>query len=112
MHQLYFFLFPGNGLKNRNIQIMYIPLFSGDSFGKQNGYRFTTRDNDLDIYTKNCAQVYKGAWWYSKCHSCNLNGQYLGGPHSSNADGIEWNAWKGQNYSLKKTQMKIRPKQY
>ena len=74
-----------------------------------NGYRFSTRDQDNDIYTGgSCAQLFKGGWWYSDCHSSNLNGLYHGGSHSSYADGVNWYTWKGYYYSLKLTEMKVR----
>ncbi|NWX92219.1 FBCDB protein, partial [Nothoprocta pentlandii] len=81
----------------------------GDSFLKHNGMRFTTKDLDNDHSENNCAAFYHGAWWYRNCHTSNLNGQYLKGHHSSYADGIEWSSWTGWQYSLKFTEMKIRP---
>ena len=82
---------------------------AGDSLHGHSGYRFSTRDQDNDAHlSEHCAQLYKGAWWYKSCHSSNLNGLYHGGPHSSFADGVNWAAWKGYNYSLKFTEMKLR----
>ena len=75
-----------------------------------NGMKFSTKDVDNDSHTnQQCAQVYKGAWWYNLCHASNLNGQYLAGPHESYADGVIWFAFKGHYYSLKTSEMKVRP---
>lgn len=82
---------------------------SGDSLLKHNGMKFTTKDRDNDHSENNCATFYHGAWWYRNCHTSNLNGQYLRGQHTSYADGIEWSSWTGWQYSLKFSEMKIRP---
>ena len=84
-------------------------IVSGDSLREHDGFRFSTKDKDLDGYSGDCAKLFKGGWWYTECHTASLNGQYLGGKHESFANGIVWDAWKGFFYSLKKTQMKIRP---
>ena len=74
---------------------------------------FTTRDQEKDDYMDhNCAIKFKGAWWYRWCHRSNLNGLYLRGSHSSSADGVNWKDWKGYHHSLKRTEMKIRPKDF
>ena len=82
---------------------------AGDSLGGHNGQKFSTRDQDNDASgdSFSCAQTYKGAWWYNACHSSNLNGLYHGGSHSSYADGVDWQTWKGHFYSLKFTEMKL-----
>ena len=81
---------------------------AGDSLRVHNQYQFSTRDQDNDAYRSNCAQLFKGGWWYYACHRSNLNGLYHGGAHSSYADGVNWYAWKGHYYSLKFTEMKVR----
>ena len=73
--------------------------------------RFSTKDQDNDIWSGFCAVAFKGAWWYKYCHHSNLNGQYLGGPHATYADGINWEAFRGRDYSLKRSEMKLRPQQ-
>ncbi|CAH3194198.1 unnamed protein product, partial [Porites evermanni] len=83
---------------------------AGDSFSVHRAQPFTTKDQDNDSATSvNCAVSYKGAWWYESCHSSNLNGLYHHGSHSSYADGVNWDAWKGYNYSAKRAEMKMRP---
>ena len=74
------------------------------------GQQFSTYDKDNDIHSEDCADLYKGCWWYKNCHQSNLNGQYLGGPHATYADGINWKTWKGYYYSLKATAMMVRRK--
>ena len=81
----------------------------GDSLQYHNGRSFSTFDNDNDAYATSCAEEFKGGWWYNACHWSNVNGLYLVGPHDSHADGVNWLTWRGYNYSLKFTEMKIRP---
>ena len=93
--------------------ILSVSGYSGtvyDCFGPSNGYRFSTRDQDNDpLGNTNCAQRFKGAWWYhTGCHHSNLNALYHGGAHSSHADGVNWCVWRGYSYSLKFTEMKLR----
>uniref|UniRef100_A0A1X7UTH0 Fibrinogen C-terminal domain-containing protein n=1 Tax=Amphimedon queenslandica TaxID=400682 RepID=A0A1X7UTH0_AMPQE len=73
-----------------------------------NGRRFTTRDNDNDAWSDNCAQYHTGAWWYNVCFNSNLNGHYFN-TSTNNDQGIAWWQWK-VNTSLKFTEMKTRCK--
>jgi len=93
-------------------QLNVLAFFSGtagDSLSYHRGYPFSTKDQDNDISSKNCAVSRKGAWWYKNCHQSNLNGLYHHGAQSSYADGVNWSHWKGNKYSAKRAEMKIRP---
>jgi len=72
--------------------------------------QFSTKYQGNDMRGGQCAVLYKGAWWYKDCHLANLNGHYYGGQHASYADGINWYTFRGYHYSLKRAEMKIRPK--
>ncbi|XP_056001834.1 fibrinogen-like protein A [Ostrea edulis] len=80
---------------------------AGNSLGWHSGHKFSTWDQDNDIWDKNCATYCHGAWWYRDCYASNLNGQYVG----SALYGVKypfWRHWKSLN-ALKKTVMQIRP---
>ena len=84
---------------------------AGNSFLYHNGRPFTTRDKDNDAMDSgNCAQSFKGGWWYDKCLASNLNGLYLIGhmEEPQYASGIVWDDWKGFYYSLRFSEMKLR----
>ena len=84
-----------------------------DSLALHNRMMFSTKDMDNDMWSSgNCALNTKGAWWFESCHDSNLNGQYLRGSHSLSGLGVEWELWRGGDYSLKKTEMKIRPRSF
>ncbi|KAL9969904.1 hypothetical protein ACROYT_G022177 [Oculina patagonica] len=78
---------------------------AGDCMEIHNGLLFGTKDNDATGY---CAQTFKGAWWYRDCHCANLNGLYLEGDFFSDADGVVWGSFRGWQYSLKRTEMKVK----
>jgi len=60
------------------------------------------------VYRGSCAVSFKGGWWYTACHAANPNGLYLNGSHTSYADGVNWNPFRGLHYSLKRIEMKLR----
>ncbi|XP_006109150.2 ficolin-2-like, partial [Myotis lucifugus] len=82
---------------------------AGDSLTQHNNFQFSTKDQDNDRSSSNCAETYQGAYWYNGCLNSNLNGRYLGGTHQSYANGINWQSGKGLNYSYKVAEMKVRP---
>lgn len=89
---------------------------SGDSLSKHNLNKFSTKDVDNDLVTKqfggSCAKRFNGAWWYYKCYASNLNGVFYrnGLVADKKFDGIAWKSWKKANYSLMNVEMKIKPK--
>ncbi|XP_062938412.1 ficolin-1-like isoform X1 [Cynocephalus volans] len=82
---------------------------AGDSLTLHSNQSFTTKDQDNDQQSSNCAVPFKGAWWDTDCHSSNLNGLYLGGSHESYANGVNWRTGNGYKYSYKVSEMKVRP---
>lgn len=73
---------------------------------------FSTFDNDNDRSSLNCASMLKGGWWWKSCGR-GLNGLYLTDPQDTTArQGIVWFRWRGWDYTLKRSQMMIRPKSF
>ena len=70
---------------------------------------FSATDQDNDNDSGNCAASWKGGWWFNKCHYAFLNGFYYHGSHSHSWDGVIWYKWKGDRYSAKRAEMKIKP---
>ncbi|CAH3139492.1 unnamed protein product [Pocillopora meandrina] len=64
------------------------------------GYRGTAGDSLAST------QPIRGGWWYNSCHRANPNGLYQGGSH---AQGFTWISFRGLDYSLKRTEIKLRP---
>ena len=79
---------------------------AGDSLRYHNNMAFSTKDRDNDRSGGDCANIWKGAWWYNDCHDSNLNGLYVG-PTGNSYTGNRWVHWKGSR-SLKRTVMKMR----
>ncbi|XP_043763737.1 tenascin-X isoform X11 [Cervus elaphus] len=82
---------------------------AGDSMSYHSGSVFSARDRDPNNLLISCAVSYRGAWWYRNCHYANLNGLY-----GSTVDhqGVSWYYWKGFDFSVPFTEMKLRPRSY
>ena len=88
---------------------------AGDSMSYHDNMAFSTEDVDNDLHTRHCAAENKGGWWFNSCYSSALNGIYhtawYSQARSNYADGIVWFTWKDTElYSLRKVEMKLRPK--
>ncbi|XP_056631859.1 microfibril-associated glycoprotein 4-like [Diorhabda sublineata] len=84
----------------------------GDALTPLKGQKFTTLDVDQDGKAgANCAILYEGAWWYSECHTSNLNGKHMNKPLTDQYKfhGLNWNGFRGHDYNLAGSRMLIRP---
>ena len=70
---------------------------------------FTTKDNDNDKSSANCAALYGNGWWFNGCLYSNLNGIYYKKPKVTSA-GMTWYYWGSKTAwdSLKSSRMMIR----
>ena len=71
--------------------VLGVSGYSGDAKDRldyHNGMKFSTKDQDNDLYhSESCAVTRHGAWWYDHCAHSNLNGDY----HKKTIiDGIRW----------------------
>ncbi|XP_069602470.1 tenascin-X isoform X1 [Ranitomeya imitator] len=80
---------------------------AGDSMSYHNNMIFSTYDRDTQRRILPCAMSYRGAWWYRNCHYANLNGLYN---NNKDHQGINWKTWKGFEFSIPFTEMKMRPR--
>ena len=80
---------------------------ASDALAGHNGMAFTTKNNDNDKWSHNCATSYNGAWWYRICHTSNLNGLYIKTANSQNCQEIVCFTWH-RNFPLKFTKTKLR----
>ncbi|CAC5403533.1 Fibrinogen-like protein A,Ryncolin-4,Angiopoietin-related protein 7,Ficolin-3,Ficolin-1-B,Techylectin-5A,Ficolin-2,Ryncolin-1,Tenascin-R,Fibrinogen-like protein 1,Angiopoietin-1,Tenascin-X,Fibrinogen C domain-containing protein 1-A,Tenascin-N,Ryncolin-3,Tenascin,Fibroleukin,Fibrinogen C domain-containing protein 1,Techylectin-like protein,Ryncolin-2,Techylectin-5B,Angiopoietin-2,Microfibril-associated glycoprotein 4,Fibrinogen alpha chain,Ficolin-1-A,Ficolin-1,Fibrinogen C domain-containing protein 1-B,Ang len=94
----------GDATTNYTLNIDGYSGDAGNILRYRNGMMFSTKDMDNDISSGNCAQKYRGAWWYKRCHAADLNGQYL----ERQPFGIVWKTWKGDVYSQQSTKMMIK----
>ena len=90
---------------------MYVDLISltqGDGLLHHNGMKFTTKDQDNDTGGGNCAEHYKGAWWFLDCMTSDLNGPYHKSAVKSTVV-VGWLQFGNEWISLKSARMMIRP---
>ena len=49
---------------------------AGDSMLYHNGMKFSTKDQDNDLSSRNSAEYFQGAWWFNKGYMSHLNGRH------------------------------------
>ena len=71
--------------------------------------KFSTADQDNDMHaTLNCAESFKGGWWFTECHSDHMNGQYSYTAECPYATGLHWHSWQNGYKCLKETMLLIK----
>ena len=85
---------------------LHVSGYSGntaiDYWAQHNGMEFSTRDRDNDRYPVSCSQTFKGAHWYSDCHTVNPTGLY------KNTGSDSMNLWKSGPIPVKEMTLKIK----
>ena len=81
---------------------------ASDSLSQQNGKKFSTKDKDEDSWSGNCAVSNKGAWWYSACHTSNLNGLFPTTTSWKDPKYISWLYYHNHYGGIIFSEMKIR----
>ncbi|XP_008290680.1 microfibril-associated glycoprotein 4-like [Stegastes partitus] len=92
---------------------LHVGRFTGGEAGNgllyHNSMKFTTYDKDQDTWSENCAHTYLGGFWYKMCYFSNPTGMYAPpGAIKYPQAHVVWRSWRGDNYSLKTIDMKIR----
>ncbi|XP_037105112.1 angiopoietin-related protein 3 [Syngnathus acus] len=95
---------------------LHLTHFSGDpvdAMANSSGVRFSTKDqNNGNPQAPNCARYHTGGWWFTGCGENNLNGRYQwerAKGRSARRRALHWKPGKGSAYSLKMTELSIRP---
>ena len=110
----YNFFMVGNAASKYKLQVAGYSGTAGDSIQIRKwdhnltGMAFSTPDRDNDLWSSNCAQQYKGGWWYNVCMCSQLNGIYHHDTTPSDWQAVLWYTLTGSDRSLKFAEMKLR----
>uniref|UniRef100_A0A1I8J3R4 Fibrinogen C-terminal domain-containing protein n=2 Tax=Macrostomum lignano TaxID=282301 RepID=A0A1I8J3R4_9PLAT len=81
----------------------------GNAFQAHNDLRFSTFDRDHDTWKHSCSQIYGyGGWWFSRCHSVNLNGAYTTNREITNDPTYMSFHLRGKYVPMRRSLMKFR----
>lgn len=114
-YALYDFFRVGTEQKKFQLTIQGYTGTAGDAmFPYHNKMLFSTIDRDNDEWHSSCAKKDQSGWWFKACGYASPNGAYIeNGITQISPDGvikgILWSKWKGYGYSMKRTEIKIKP---
>ncbi|XP_062598935.1 fibrinogen-like protein A [Saccostrea cucullata] len=99
----------GNEASKYKLTVSGFSGTAGDSLAYHKEMKFSTKDQDNDNWSSDCAKQRYGAWWYNSCVYSNLNGKYaqsaVTGPQY-----LTWYNWKKRYEALKKSSVMVRNK--
>ena len=98
----------GDEKSNYKLEVSGCGGTAGNALSYQNSMPFSTKDEDNDPSSHNCATIYRGGWWFNTCLISNLNEKYLE-KETTPGQGIVWFKGKLKFKSLKFSEMKFRP---
>ena len=111
----YNFFMVGNAASKYKLQVAGYSGTAGDSIvhpragHNLNGMTFSTYDRDNDLSSgRNCAQYFKGGWWYNACMLSQLNGIYHHDTTPRGGEAVLWYTFTTATRSLKFAEMKLR----
>ena len=107
----YNFFMIGNAASKYKLQVAGYSGTAGDSISSGhslNGMAFSTHDRDNDLSRSNCAQDWKGGWWYNDCIWSQLNGMYHHATTPREYEAVYWYTFTTGTRSLKFAEMKLR----
>ncbi|XP_021376988.1 angiopoietin-related protein 7-like [Mizuhopecten yessoensis] len=83
---------------------------TSNSFERQSGYKFSTFDQDNDIFQEHCAVVFRAGWWFKDCSSTNLNGPYASDTGTDKRLSMHWQSFFSDRSTvlMKKSRMLIK----
>ncbi|XP_022049215.1 angiopoietin-related protein 3-like [Acanthochromis polyacanthus] len=98
---------------NYTIHLSYLSGNLPDPMSNHTGMMFSTKDRDNDNHQdSNWAHQQAGGWWFNARGEANLNGRYFHMRPKWRSDrrkGIHWKLGRKGSYSLKFTQISLRP---
>ena len=108
----YNFFMVGNAASKYKLQVAGYSGTAGDSISgghSLNGMAFTTHDRDNNLSSGvNCAQHWKGGWWFNNCMWSQLNGIYHHDTTPRGGEAVYWETFTTSTCSLKFAEMKLR----